>query len=65
MPKVTVKGLATRKMAKDHKKVAPIHKPASKAKPAKASVQKPGLGGFSYSKNITAAQDKAYNSKKM
>ena len=65
MPKVTIKGKSTRKMAKDHKKVAPIHKPASKAKPAKASVQKPGLGGFSYSKNMTAAQDKAYNSKKM
>ena len=65
MPKVTITGLATRKKTKDHKKVSPINKPASKPKPAPVSVQKPGLGGFSYSKNITAKQDKAYNSKKM
>jgi hypothetical protein len=65
MPKVTITGKATRKMAKDHKSATPIHKPASKPKHAKPSVSKPGLGGFSYSKNITAKQDKAYNSKKM
>jgi hypothetical protein len=65
MPKVTITGKATRKMAKDHKSVSPIHKPKSKAKPAKANVSKPGLGGFSYSKTSTAKQDKAYNSKKM
>jgi len=65
MPKVTITGKATRKMAKDHKSASPIYKPKSKAKPAKANVSKPGVGGYSYSKNITAKQDKAYNSKKM
>jgi hypothetical protein len=30
MPKVVITGLKTRTMAKDHKNVAPIHKPASK-----------------------------------
>jgi hypothetical protein len=44
MPKVVIKGLATRKMAKDHKKAAPIHKPASKPKPGKANVKKPTVG---------------------
>jgi len=52
---VNITGKATRKMAKDHKSVSPIHKPASK----------PGVGGYSYSKNITPAQDKAYNTKQM
>ena len=65
MPKVTIKGKSTRKVTKDHKKVTAPHKPASKTKPAKANVSKPGLGGFSYSKTSTPAQDKAYNSKKM
>jgi hypothetical protein len=65
MPKVTITGKSTRKMAKDHKSVTPIHKPKSKPSHAKANVQKAGLGGFSYSKNITPAQDKAYNSKNM
>ena len=65
MAKVTITGLSTRKVAKDHKKVSPLHKPASKTKPAAVSVQKPGLGGFSYSKTSTSAQDKAYNSKNM
>lgn len=65
MPKVTITKKSTRKMAKDHKSVSPIHKPASKPKHAAANVQKPGLGGYSYSKNITPKQDKAYNSKKM
>jgi hypothetical protein len=65
MAKVVIKGLAARKQAKDHKKVTAPHKPASKTKPAKANVSKPGLGGFSYSKTSTPAQDKAYNSKNM
>jgi len=30
MPKVTITGKKTRTMAKDHKSVAPIHKPAGK-----------------------------------
>jgi len=54
MPKVTITGKSTRKMAKDHKSVAPIHKPKSKPKP-----------GPAYMKAPTAAQDKAYNSKQM
>jgi hypothetical protein len=54
MPKVTITGLATRTMAKDHKTVTPIHKPAAKPKP-----------GMAYMKTSTAAQDKAYNSKNM
>ena len=41
MPKVTITGLATRKMAKDHGKVAPIHKPGSKPKHAAPSIKKP------------------------
>jgi hypothetical protein len=41
MPKVTITGKATRKMAKDHKSVAPQHKPTSKPKTAKAFVKKP------------------------
>jgi hypothetical protein len=44
MPKVTIKGKSTRKMAKDHKSVAPMHKPASKPKPGKANVKKPTAG---------------------
>jgi hypothetical protein len=55
MAKVTIKGLKKRTIAKDHSKVTPLHKPASK----------PGVGGYSYAKNITAKQDKAYNSKQM
>ena len=51
----TIKNVKTRTAAKDHSNVAPIHKPASK----------PGVGGYSYSKNITPAQDKAYNTKQM
>jgi hypothetical protein len=43
MPKVTITGLSTRKMAKDHKKVAPHNKPASKPKVAKANVAKPRI----------------------
>jgi hypothetical protein len=54
MPIVNITGKATRTMAKDHKSVAPIHKPAAKPKPGKA-----------YMKAPTAAQDKAYNSKIM
>ena len=54
MPKVTITGKATRKMAKDHKSATPIHKPASKPKP-----------GPAYMKTPTAAQDKVYNSKEM
>ena len=42
-------------MAKDHKSVTPIHKPASK----------PGVGGYSYSAPITVKQDKAYNTIQM
>ena len=42
MPKVTITGLKTRKMAKDHKAVAPIHKP--KAKPGiLAAIMRPPL----------------------
>lgn len=41
MPKVVITGKSTRKMAKDHKSVAPQHKPASKPKVAKANVAKP------------------------
>jgi hypothetical protein len=52
---VNISGKATRKMAKDHKSVSPIHKPASK----------PGVGGYSYSTPITVRQDKAYNKKQM
>jgi hypothetical protein len=64
MPKVTITK-PKRKAAKDHSKVAPIHKPKSKPKPAKANVQKPGLGGYSYSKAVSPKKDKAYNSKQM
>jgi len=52
---VNISGKATRKMAKDHKSVSPIHKPASK----------PGVGGYSYSAPITVKQDKKYNEKQM
>ena len=52
---VNITGKATRKMAKDHKSVSPIHKPASK----------PGVGEYSYSAPITVKQDKAYNEKHM
>jgi hypothetical protein len=52
---MAIKGVKTRSAAKDHSNVAPINKPASK----------PGVGGYSYSKNITPAQDKAYNTKQM
>ena len=52
---VNITGKATRKMAKDHKSVTPIHKPASK----------PGVGEYSYSAPITDKQDKAYNEKHM
>jgi hypothetical protein len=65
MPKVVITGHKVRKQAKDHKSIAPIHKPASKPKHAPANAQKPGLGGYSYAKAITPKQDKAYNSKKM
>lgn len=41
MPKVVITGKSIRKMAKDHKGVAPIHKPASKPKVVKANVAKP------------------------
>jgi len=41
MPKVTITGKATRKMAKDHKSATPQHKPGSKPKVAKANVKKP------------------------
>jgi hypothetical protein len=62
---VNISGLKKRTMAKDHKAVAPIHKPASKPKHAPANVQKPGVGGYSYSKTSTPKQDKAYNTKQM
>jgi hypothetical protein len=65
MPKVVITGKATRKMAKDHKSVSPLHKPASKPKHAPVNVQKPGVGGYSYAKAITPKQDKAYNTKNM
>jgi len=42
MAKVTITGLKTRKMAKDHKAVAPIHKPASKPK-VLATIMRPPL----------------------
>jgi len=51
----TIKNAKTRTVAKDHSNVSPIHKPASK----------PGVGGYSYSANITPAQDKKYNEKQM
>jgi hypothetical protein len=41
MPKVTITGLAKRKVAKDHKKATPINKPGSKPKVAKANIKKP------------------------
>jgi hypothetical protein len=53
--KKSIKGSKTRSASKDHSNVTPIHKPASK----------PGVGGYSYSKNITPKQDKAYNTKQM
>ena len=62
MPKVTIKK-PIRKNAKTKSQVSKVNK--SKPKPAKTNVQKPGVGGYSYSKNITAKQDKAYNSKQM
>jgi hypothetical protein len=65
MPKVTIKGVKKRTMAKDHKAVSLIHKPASKPKHAPANVQKPAVGGYSYSKTSTPKQDKAYNTKQM
>jgi hypothetical protein len=52
---MAIKGVKTRTATKDYSNVTPIHKPASK----------PGVGGYSYSKNITLAQDKAYNTKQM
>jgi len=52
---VNISGKATRKMAKDHKSVSPIHKPASK----------PGVDGYSYSAPIKSVQDKKYNEKQM
>jgi len=52
---VNINGKAIRKMAKDHKSVTPIHKPASK----------PGVDGYSYSAPIASAQDKKYNEKQM
>jgi len=42
MAKVTITGLKTRKMAKDHKSVAPIHKPAGKPK-VLAAIMRPPL----------------------
>jgi hypothetical protein len=52
---MAIKGVKVRTAAKDHSNVAPIHKPVSK----------PGVGGYSYAKNITPAQDKKYNEKQM
>jgi len=52
---VNISGKATRKMAKDHKSVTPIHKPASK----------PGVDGYSYSAPVSVGQDKKYNEKQM
>jgi hypothetical protein len=52
---VNISGKATRKIAKDHKSVTPIHKPASK----------PGVGAYSYSRPISVKQDKKYNEKQM
>lgn len=40
MPKVTITK-PKRKAAKDHSKVVPLHKPAAKPGPGKASVKKP------------------------
>ena len=54
MPKVTIKA-AKRKTAKDHSKMAPKNKPASKAKPAKAYVKQAD----------TSASNRTYNSKQM
>ena len=54
MAKVTITGLGTRKIAKDHSKVAPLYKPAASPAPAAAYMKKP-----------TVAADKAYNSKQM
>ena len=54
MAKVTITGHKTRTMAKDHKSVAPIHKPSSKPGPGKA-----------YEKAPTVAQDKKYNTLQM
>lgn len=62
MPKVTVKK-PIRKNAKTKFQVSKTNK--SKPKPAKANVQKPGVGGFSYSKAVSPKKDKAYNSKQM
>lgn len=42
MAKVTITGLKTRSMAKDHKNVAPIHKPAGKPK-VLAAIMRPPL----------------------
>jgi len=52
---VNISGKATRKMAKDHKSISPIHKPASK----------PGVDGYSYSAPVSVKKDKAYNEKQM
>jgi len=52
---VNISGKATRKMAKDHKSVTPIHKPASK----------PGVDGYSYLAPVSVGQDKKYNEKQM
>jgi hypothetical protein len=41
MAKVTITGLKIRKMAKDHKSVAPIHKPTGKPKVIAAIVRPP------------------------
>jgi len=41
MAKVTITGLKTRTMAKDHKAVTPIHKPAGKPKVLAAIVRPP------------------------
>ena len=54
MPKVTITGLKKRTMAKDHKAVEPMHKPAAKPGPGMAYIAAP-----------TVAQDKAYKSKQM
>jgi hypothetical protein len=51
----TIKNVKTRTAAKDHSNIDPLHKPASK----------PGVGGYSYSANVTVAQNKAYNTKQM
>ena len=41
MAKVTITGLKTRTMAKDHKAVAPIHKPTGKPKVLAAMIRPP------------------------